>query len=1025
MRWLLRWITARPLVAVLAAVVVSLLGVDAAFHLPVDLFPRLDVPVVNVVTHLPGAAPEDVELLVTRPVEGSMRALPGVRRIASTSAAGVSQVTVELAWGTSVEDARQLVQSGLARIGGLLPAAAAPRLETLGTTLQEVAVYVLYGAGDPVALGTAARHDLASRLQGVEGVASVQVLGGELPAFWVDLSAEVLARLHLTVDRVSERIAQSNRGVVAGVLARSGRESLVRGDARLRDLEDLRAVPLVSDGEGSVLLGAVADVHEGYAPRHDAVRGDGRPAVAVVVRKQPGTSTGRVVANVDRAFGELSGLLPPGTAVRKVYDQSEILRASRDEILVDLALGALFAVIVLYLFLGAVRPTLIVAVTIPVTLLATVALLRLLGLGFDIVTMTALALAVGMIVDDAIVVAESVVRHAVRSNGADAREAAVEGAAEIAGPDVTGTLTTVAAFLPLAFVGGIAGLFLRPFGWTVSAALLVSLALSLTLVPALFGGGRSAREGGVPGGRAAGARLLALLDRALARALGVSFRHPVAVAALALLALAGATGAVLLVPVSLLPPIDEGAILIEYVMPPGTSLAESDRVGGLLDRAVLAEPGVAAVYRRIGSPETGVQLEGVNRGELLIKLASRSERRRSVEEILSALRRSFRSIDGAVLLYHQPTQEKIDESFSGLPALFGVTVYGEDLGAITALAARVEEVLAADPAVAGVINNTKVLASETDVRLDRRALARAGAEPEAVLSALEAAGRGVEATRIVRARDQVGVWLRLGGERGRAAGRADAAPNPETLGRLPVPLATGAIVPLGRLARVETRATPAAITRLDGQRSITLVAEVDGSIPGLVSRLRKRFEEVERPAGTSIGFSGQYPVLLRTAAELVAAVAGALVLIYFILVLQFGSWTRPFVILATVPLALAGALAALAVTGQGLDLSVAMGALTLVGVAVNNSIVLLHYADRHAVAAGGRAEALREAASVRLRPIVLTTATTVAALVPAAVGTTAGASIFQPFAVTVIGGLLGALVATLVVVPTLSQLGSA
>lgn len=1026
MRTLLRWVTSRPLVTAIAVAAGSLLGLDAAFHLPVDLFPHLDVPVVNVVTHLQGAAPEDVELLVTRPIEDGVRGLPGVRRVQSTSAEGISQVTVELAWGTSVDDARQLVQSALARLEGALPSGAVPRLETLGTTLQEVSAYVLYGPGDPVALGTAARHDLASRLQGVEGVGSVQVLGGERRAFWVDLTPGELARLHLTVDAVSSLLDRQNSGTVAGVSSRSGREYLVRGDARLRDLEDLRAVPLVAAGEGSVRLGAVARVRAGDEPRHDAIRGDGRPAVAVVVSKQPGAGTGRVVAAVDRALQDLSSLLPPGTTVRKVYDQSEILRAAQDEILLDIALGAMLVVVVLYVFLGALRPTLIVAATIPITVLATIAVLRVAGLGFDIVTMTALALAIGMLVDDAIVVAESIERHAESAGTASSpggrREAAVAGAAEIAGPDATGTLTTVAAFLPLVIVGGIAGIFLRPFGLTVSAALLTSLVLSLTLVPALYGLGRRSAAGRR---RTPGARLLALLDRALERTLRQCLLHPAAVIGAALVVLAAAVGASFLVPVSVLPPIDEGAILIEYVLPPGTSLAESDRVGGMLDRAALGETGVTAVYRRTGSPETGVQIEGVNRGELLIKLAPRGERSRSVEEITAALRQTYSRIEGAVFLYHQPTQEKIDESFSGLPALFGVTVFGEDLDTLTALAGRVEAVMAADPSVAGVVNNTKVRATEIEVRLDRPALTRAGAQPAAVLSALEASQRGVEATRIVRQRDTVGVWLRLRNDDGpSASGERAGGWAPETLGRLPVPLASGEVVPLERLAHIEVRPTPAAVTRLDGQREITLVAEVDGSIPALVTRLRERFRTIERPAGTSIAFTGQYPVLLRTGEELLLAVAGAALLIYLILVVQFSSWAEPLVILAAVPLALAGAVVALAVTGRGLDVSVAMGAMTLIGVAVNNSIVLLDFAHRAAGVGGATdfGEALLHAASVRLRPILLTTATTVAALAPAAVGTTAGSGIFQPFSVTVIGGLLGALAATLLLTPTLASL---
>ncbi len=1016
-----------PRVALLVLAALALLGVDAAFRLPVDLFPNLDVPVVNVITHDPGAVPEDVELLVTRPIEGAMRAIPGVERVASTSAQGLSQVTVQLPWGTSVRDARQLVQTGLAHLQGVLPPGVSPRLETLGTTLEEVSGYVLYGAGDPVALGNAVRHDLAPRLQGVEGVASIQVLGGARRAFWVDLRPDLLARLHLSVADVADLLGSHNTGAVAGFLDQGGREALVRGDARLTGLDDLASVPLVSGGARSVLLGSVAEVSEGHAPAHFSIRGDGRPAVALVVRKEPGASPARVVAGVDRALARLTGLtgkgdlLPPGTRVEKFYDQSEILAESEHEILVDLILGAALAVVALYLFLGALRPTLVVAATIPLTLLATLLVMRWAGLGFDTVTLTALTLAIGMLVDDAIVVAETIDHR--RRTTPDPREAALAGTMEIAGPDASGTLTTVAAFLPLIFVTGIAGLFLRPFGITLAAALLVSLVLSLTLVPLLLGrgGGRAvrseAREDFL------GARLLARLDRGLQRALGVCFRRRWLVIAVSAAALGLAALAALGTGVSLLPPIDEGALLIEYVMPPGTSLAESDRVGSILDRIALAERDVTTVYRRTGSPETGTQIEGVNRGELQIKLAPRGERSRSATAITADLRRAYSKIPGVVLLYHQPTQEKIDESFSGLPALFGVTVYGEDLGRLTELAGRVETLLEGDPAVSGVVNNTKVRAREIDVRLDRAALARHGARPGEVLAALRAARTGLEATTVVRQKESVGVWLRLTESgAGSAGGRAPGEADPASLARLPVPLSSGALVPLGRLARVEARPSPAEITRLDGEREITLVAEVDGSIPGLVRRLREQFRSLHLPAGYSVDVSGQYPVLIRTAEEMGLVLAGALLLIYLILGVQLGSWLQPLAILATVPLALAGGLVALAVTRRPVDLSVAMGALTLAGVAVNNAIVLVDFANRRTAAGLGRREALREAASVRLRPILLTTATTVAALLPAAIGTTLGSRVFQPFAITVIGGLLAALAGSLLLVPTLALL---
>jgi len=1005
MRSFLSFVTKHPNVTVIMIVAIGLVGVYSAMHMSVDLFPNLEVPVVNIITHYPGAAPEDIELLISRLIEDEMRSIPGVKRVASTSVQGISQVTVEFSWGTTVFDASQLVQARLAHVQGVLPPAVTPRLENISTTLQEVCGYVFYGGGDPITLRNTVRHDIAGRLMGLEGVSFIQVLGGDQRAFYVQFRPETLARLSLSVTDVISSLDKENVTAVAGYLDRSSREYLVRGDARLETLDDLRSVPLDKDGNLSFLLGSVAEIYEGRAPRHYEVRGDGVPAVAMVISKQPGASTNRVVVGVDTAISDLRRLLPPGTSIKKFYDQSEIIRESQDEIIHALIIGALLVVLVLYFFLGSLWLTLIVAVTIPLTLLATLTIMRLFGLDFNMITMTALALAIGMIVDDAIVVAENIYRH--RKGSADALEATISGAVEIAGPDASGTFTTVAAFLPLVIVTGIAALFLKPFGLTVSAALLVSLVLSLTLVPLMFSRSKGLL---VKDEDFLGARLLRLLDRILQRTLRFSFRHKGLVLGLAALSLSVAGLTAMIGTVSVLPSVDEGAILIEYIMPPGTSLQESNRIGEVLDSIALADPDVSCVYRRTGSPESGYQIEGVNKGEVLIKLKPKKERARSITAIMASLKRSYSQMDGVVFLYHQPTQEKIDESLSGLPALFGVTIYGVDLDELTSLASQVESILSTEPAVANVVNNTKVKASQVDVRVDYARLALHRIEPSEVLATLQAACLGMEATRIIRQKEDVAVWVKLDVGEGL---------DPDRVGRLPVMLPNGENIPLERVADVRVRQTPAAITRLNGQREITLVAEVEGNIPAVVSHLREKFQAITLPDGYSIDFSGQYKVLVQTALEMLFALAAAVILIYLIMMMQFGSWLQPLIIMGAIPLSLVGAFLALFVTGQGLDVSVGMGAVTLVGISVNNAIVLINFANRRVASTANTGEALLEAASVRLRPILLTTFTTFAALLPAAIGTTVGSQIFRPFAITVIGGLLSNLVASLIIVPTL------
>jgi len=1006
MRAFLRLIIGNPLTAILFAVVLGIGGIFSFYHMPVDLFPKLSVPVVNIISHYPAASPEDMERLVTRPIEDEMRSIPGVKRVSSTSVEGISQVTVQFGWGTTIRDARQLVQTRLARLSGILPQGAAPRLENIGTTLQEVCGYVIFGAGNPVTLRNIVRYDLAGRLMGVEGVSSVEVLGGDRRAFYVMIRREMLKSLHLTLENVVSALKAHNSVAVSGFLNRSAREYLIRGDTRISDLSDIRAIPLTGSGGQTVLLGSLAEVHEGRAPRHYIVHGDGIPAVALIIRKQPGASTTRVVEGVVKAMGRLRNLLPAGTRVKKFYDQSEIIRESQGEILRDLLIGAGLAILVLFFFLGAWRPTLIVAATIPITFLATLMLMNWAGLSLNVITMTALALAVGMIVDDAIVVAENIFRNACLTP--DVTEACIRGTTEISGPDASGTFTTIAAFLPMVMVSGIAGLFLRPFGFTISAALLVSLTLSLTMVPMLFSRGR-----GIVGVKEnlPGPRLVRALGKWLQSVLTFTFRHKALtlILAAAFLGLSGLS--IFLGRASVLPPIDEGAILIEYVMPPGTSLRESNRIGCMLDEIALKDPDVSCVYRRTGSPGGSYMIEGVNRGELMIKLTPKYERHRSLTSIMDTLKVSYSKIPGVVFLYHQPTQEKIDESFSGLPALFGITLYGNNTDTLVSLANQVENVLSADPAISNVVNNTKIKSPKVQVHLNNARLGLYGVTTQDVLDTLQAARLGIKATQIIRQRAAIPVIVKI----------AFRTPlDLASLKRIPVVAHDGTSLPLSRVADVQILHTPSAITRLNGRREITLLADVEGNITKVVSRLRGKLRNISFPPGYSFEFTGQYKVLMNTVLEMAGAVIAAIVLIYLIMAMQFSSWLQPLIILLTIPLSLVGALVALFVTRQGVDVSVGMGAFTLVGIAVNNAIVLMDFVNKQIKGGSEIRKAILSAATVRLRPILLTSFTTIFALLPVAIGTTVGSRIFQPFAITVIGGLLSATLATLIVVPTLT-----
>jgi CzcA family heavy metal efflux pump len=1005
MKYILRYFLDHPMPAVLVAVIVVLGGMYSLMNMPVDLFPNLKVPVVNIITHYPAASSQDIDLLISRTIGQQMRVISGVRRVASASIQGISQVSVEFTWGTSVSTARQAVQGRLSQLSGTLPVGAVPSIESIGTTLQEVAGYVIYGgSGDQTTLRTIAQYDLSGRLMEVGGVSFVEVLGGDRRAFNVKLKPEKLIAAKLTVSDVVSVLARDNRVNIAGYIDRGSRDFLVRGGALFENLDDIRSLSVTGSGRDSIPLESVAQVSRSVVPRHYTVHGNGAPAVAVVIHKQPGANTINVVDGVKKAMADIGTLFPAGTKIKMYYDQSQIISEARSEILHGLLIGMFLAVLVLYVFLGQLRPTLIVAAAIPISLAATLAIMGLFGLSLNVITMSALTLAMGMVVDDSVIVAENIFRH--RRQGFDKSESSLRGTLEIVGPDLSGTLTTVAAFLPLVLITGIAALFLRPFGLTISTALLASLVMSLSLVPLLF----SKLVAESPASEFTGSRVIDALQRINGKILKFSLGHRwlvllivVGLAALAVV-LAFQNRA------AMLPPVDEGAILIEYVTPPGTSLAESDRIGDMLDRIALADPDITCVYRRTGSPEVGYQVEGVNRGEIEMKLRSKSKRKRSVDEIMAALRKSYSRFAAVVFLYHQPTQEKMDESFSGLPALFGVTIYGTDTATLISLGSRVEDILAGDPAVTNVVNNAKVKSPALDVKIDHIKAAQYGVDIGNVLDTIQAAGLGVEATRIIRQKQDIAVLVKIDGYQ---------MQTKAGLSNLPVITKDGDIIPLGKAADIETHYFPSSITRLNGRREITLLTDVSGSISSLVSRLRGKLAALKLPEGYSIEFTGRYKVLSKTINEMVFVLLAALLLIYLIMAIQFHSWLEPVVILFSVPLSLVGALILLFLTGCGFDVSVGAGAITLVGISVNNAIVLVDYFNR--VRLGGKSihESLSYACSIRLRPILMTALTTIFALIPIAVGTAGRSSVFQPFAITVIGGLITATFATLVVIPVL------
>ena len=410
MKSFLNLIIKNKIAFVIAILIAIFLGGYSAKKMPVDLFPEMKIPVVSIITHYPGASSKDIELLISKPIEDKIMTLQGVKRVSSSSFQDISIVTVEFNWGTSIFRAKQLVMSALSEVKSKLPNGVTPVIDSVGTRLQNVYGFIVYGGESLSKLYNIVKYQFAGRLMEVDGVASVQILGGEKEAIFVNIKTEKLKQFHLTISKIKDILKNYNFNIVGGFVNRESKEYILRGIGKIESIDDIKSIP-VKNGKNPIFLEDIADIYKGLAPKHYVIHGNNKPAVAVIVRKQLGASTINVVKNVENELKKLKNLFPPNTKIKKFYDQSEIIKESKNEIINDLIIGSILVILILWLFLGDIKPTIIVTCTIPVTFITTLYFMHAYGLGLNVITMTALVLAIGMIVDDAIVVTENIYRH--------------------------------------------------------------------------------------------------------------------------------------------------------------------------------------------------------------------------------------------------------------------------------------------------------------------------------------------------------------------------------------------------------------------------------------------------------------------------------------------------------------------------------------------------------------------------------------------------------------------------------------
>lgn len=1006
----------RPIGVVMIYLAVIVLGLVALARLPVDLMPRADMPRMNVTTTYTGVAPQEIETLITRPVEQALSSISGVEKIEATSSEGLSRVSLEFEWGTDLDVAVADVRAQLDRLVTRLPEDAdPPMVYKFDLSSFPVAQLGISGGGDPRSLRYLAEETLARRIERLPGVASVNVRGGRVREVQVRLHGDRLSALGLAPDTVIQALRAENRNVSGGDLLDDGREVVVRTLGEFEEIEQIeRVVVAVRDGR-PIYVADVADVADSHQELRSELWIDSVPGIQMRVSKRDNANTVQVVDALRKEVERINADYEGVARITFVSDSSTFIRQAIDNVTSAAVGGAILAILVLLAFLRDLRSTLVVALSIPVSILATFALMDGFGISLNTVSFGGLALGIGMLVDNAIVLVENVFR--LREEGAAPEDAAIRGSDQVALAITASTITTMAVFVPVNFIEGFAGVFFREMAIVVSFALTCSLAVALTLVPAL-----AARLLALPTRRTEPSRLaqavarpLEALDGAYSRAVQRALLRPWRVLAGSVGLLFGAVLLGQLVSFELMPETDEGRINVNLELPIGTPLETTMQVMKRVESRIIeaVPPDELGTVMTYSGPENWWRPGGSHQGSMEIVLVPRSERSRGIEAVEADVRAAIGDVPGARVQIRRGTSNFLVRMMRGGGSdRLAVMIRGHDLEVATALGQQVEQGIRGIDGITFVRADREEPRIERQIRIDRDRIAELGLRGPDVAHSVETYLLGTVASQYRDAGGEYDIRVRL---------REEEGSRLDQLVALPVVTPDGRVVPISQVALIEEGLGPSSISRENQERVLRINVGVAGRPLGdIAAEINEVLRGLAVPDDFTVDVSGEYEQQQRTFGGLYVGLALAIFLVYTVMAVQFESVRDPLVIMAAVPFAFIGAILALVLTGTTFNLYSFLGTIVLVGVVVNNAIVLVDAANQLRRDEGlALVDAIVTAARRRLRPILMTTLTSCLGMLPLAMGWGEGSELQAPLARVVIGGLAFSTVVTLFLVPCL------
>jgi len=994
----------RPVTTTMMVLLVILLGIIAFNMLNIDLFPNITYPAAVVITEYEGVGPEEIESMVTRPIEGAVATVTNINNLTSTSSAGNSMVIAEFDWGTDMDMASMDMREKIDMVEGYLPDGVSdPMIVKFDPSMMPVMQLGVAADMNLLELKKVIEDEYIPRLERLEGVAQVSLTGGNEREILITLDQTKLSNYNIDFSTITNTLMMGNINLSGGDFNRGTSVLLVRLTGKFKSIEDIRTI-LIPTSYGTVQLEDIAEVRDTYKEVNTISRLNGENSIGIMIQKQTDANTVAVSNSVKKEIDNIANDIDQDVRVVPIMDQADFIERSIGNVGRNAIIGGFLAILILFLFLRNYRSTVIIATAIPVSVITTFMLIYFGNLTLNMMTLGGLALGVGMLVDNSIVVLENIYRY--RAEGYNRIEAAKQGSQEVGMAIVASTLTTIVVFLPIIFMGGIAAELFQELALTVTFSLLASLVVSLTLIPVMASKILKLNKNEKEGLNKKG-----LMDKVKDKyksSLIWSLGHRKLVIALSIILLIVSIALYPLIGAEFIPSMDQGQFTISVELPVGTNLEETNRVTKLIEDKVLLLPEVESILANVGSAGDMMGNSSTDMSSLVVLLKDGSERERTTTEVMEGLRKDI-IIPGA-----EVSMAAADMMGAGMlgGSPISIKISGDNLAVLEEVSLKIQEQLAQVDGVRQIENSISEGRPEMQITINRNLAAQFGLGNAQIGSVLKTAVSGTVATRYEVAGEEIDIRVKLNSE--------DIL-STQQIKELLIPSPTGARVPLNRIAEFSVEQGPREILRENQVRYSQITADIfNTNLGDIMPILQEKIDQnITIPAGYQVEYGGEFSEMQDAFINLVYALLLAVVLVYMVMASQFESLIHPFIVMFTVPMAAIGVLFGLFITGHNFSVVSIIGVVMLAGIVVNNAIVLIDYINTLRDKGSTIREALLEASPIRLRPILMTTLTTILGLLPLALGIGEGTEVQAPMAVVVIGGLTVSTLLTLYLLPVL------